>query len=544
MHIGSSSKMPSTSEDAPPAVGSTLVHTNATLSMVDFLFSGVLVRFPDLKLAYSEGQIGWIPYILERADKVWEENRGWGGVADIVPEKPSMYFHRQIYGCFFDDAHGLRSVDEIGADNITYESDYPHSDSTWPHTKEIAERQMAHLDDETKLQDRPGQRHQALRARPPGPLGRPAGADGGARAWISATPRPRRNSGPSCGPGWPRCSRRCGPKPSAPRLAGRRAYDTAWQRMLFDAGYAGIDWPVEGGGRGASPVEQLIYLEELERAHAPYVGVNFVGLLHAGPTSSWRGRPSSGPGSCRPSSGATRSGARASPSPAPGATWPRCARGPSATATSTSSPGQKIWTSHAEVADYCELLVRTGAEDSRHRGITWLAMPMDRPGIDFRPLRDHRRVDRVRRALPRRGPGPGGQPDGRGERRLAGDHGHPQLRAGHGLRGRGPPVDGVPPGTPQPGPADRGLGRGRRAPPDGPSRRRARRPVGPGPAQRLPGGPDRGARDRGLRLQAGLSELRQRIGEFGMDLIGGAGLVLGRARRASTGPARSGTPSW
>ena len=151
MHIGSSSKMPSTSEDAPPAVGSTLVHTNATLSMVDFLFSGVLVRFPTLKLAYSEGQIGWIPYILERADTVWEENRGWGGVADIVPEKPSMYFHRQIYGCFFDDAHGLRSVDEIGADNITYESDYPHSDSTWPHTKEIAERQMAHLDDETKF---------------------------------------------------------------------------------------------------------------------------------------------------------------------------------------------------------------------------------------------------------------------------------------------------------------------------------------------------------------------------------------------------------
>ena len=150
MHIGSSSKMPSTSEDAPPAVGSTLVHTNATLSMVDFLFSGVLVRFPTLKLAYSEGQIGWIPYILERADTVWEENRGWGGVADKVPEKPSMYFHRQIYGCFFDDAHGLRSVDEIGADNITYESDYPHSDSTWPHTKEIAERQMAHLDDETR----------------------------------------------------------------------------------------------------------------------------------------------------------------------------------------------------------------------------------------------------------------------------------------------------------------------------------------------------------------------------------------------------------
>jgi len=150
MHIGSSSKMPSTSADAPPAVGSTLTHTNATFSVVDFLFSGVLVRFPTLQLAYSEGQIGWIPYILERADKVWDENRGWGGVADKVPEPPSTYFRRQVYGCFFDDAHGLRSVAEIGEDNITYESDYPHSDSTWPHTKEIAERQMAGLDDDVR----------------------------------------------------------------------------------------------------------------------------------------------------------------------------------------------------------------------------------------------------------------------------------------------------------------------------------------------------------------------------------------------------------
>jgi predicted TIM-barrel fold metal-dependent hydrolase len=148
MHIGSSSKMPSTSADAPPAVGSTLTHSNATYSMVDFMFSGVLVRFPELKLAYAEGQIGWIPYILERADKVWEENRGWGGVADIVPEPPSTYFHRQIFGCFFDDAFGLKNVESVGVDNITYESDYPHSDSTWPHTRQIAEKQMKDLTDE------------------------------------------------------------------------------------------------------------------------------------------------------------------------------------------------------------------------------------------------------------------------------------------------------------------------------------------------------------------------------------------------------------
>ena len=79
MHIGSSSKMPSTSADAPPAVGSTLTHTNATFSLVDFLFSGVFVRIPELKVAYSEGQIGWIPYILERADRSGRTTGGGAG---------------------------------------------------------------------------------------------------------------------------------------------------------------------------------------------------------------------------------------------------------------------------------------------------------------------------------------------------------------------------------------------------------------------------------------------------------------------------------
>jgi predicted TIM-barrel fold metal-dependent hydrolase len=149
MHIGSSSKMPSTSGDAPPAVGSTLTFANACYSLVDWLMSGVFNRFPDLVIAYSEGQIGWIPYVLERADVVWEENRGWGGVADKVLEPPSELFRKHVYGCFFNDAHGLRSLDDIGRDRVTYESDYPHSDSTWPNTRAIAEEQTKGLDDET-----------------------------------------------------------------------------------------------------------------------------------------------------------------------------------------------------------------------------------------------------------------------------------------------------------------------------------------------------------------------------------------------------------
>jgi predicted TIM-barrel fold metal-dependent hydrolase len=148
MHIGSGSKMPSTSPDAPAAVGSTLTFANCCFSMVDWLMSGVFTEFPNLKIAYSEGQIGWIPYILERANNVWEENRGWGGIADKVLVPPSQLFKEHIYGCYFDDPHGLRSLEEIGVDNVTFECDYPHSDSTWPHTAKIAAEQTRELSDE------------------------------------------------------------------------------------------------------------------------------------------------------------------------------------------------------------------------------------------------------------------------------------------------------------------------------------------------------------------------------------------------------------
>jgi predicted TIM-barrel fold metal-dependent hydrolase len=148
MHIGSSSQMPATSGDAPVAVAATLSFNNAMASLSDFLFSGVLVRYPTLQLAYSEGQIGWLPYILERADDVWREHRAWGGVKHLVPEPPSTYYYRQVYGCFFRDRHGLESLERVGVDNITFETDYPHTDSTWPDTKQVAMQLMGDLADD------------------------------------------------------------------------------------------------------------------------------------------------------------------------------------------------------------------------------------------------------------------------------------------------------------------------------------------------------------------------------------------------------------
>jgi predicted TIM-barrel fold metal-dependent hydrolase len=148
MHIGSSSRMPGASPDAPPSVSATLGFANAMASMVDFLMSGVLVDHPDLKLLYAESQLGWIPYIVQRIDQVWEDNQGWAQTKHI-PEPPSTYYYRQIFGCFINDAHGLKSLDEVGLDNIMSETDYPHSDSSWPDTKEIVSGLVAGLDDET-----------------------------------------------------------------------------------------------------------------------------------------------------------------------------------------------------------------------------------------------------------------------------------------------------------------------------------------------------------------------------------------------------------
>jgi predicted TIM-barrel fold metal-dependent hydrolase len=144
MHIGSSSQMPAASPDAPPSVSATLAFGNAMTSLVDFLMSGLLVRFPALKLLYAESQLGWIPYALQRVDQVWEDNQGWAQTKHI-PEPPSTYYYQSVYGCFINDPHGLASLDEVGVDNVTCETDYPHSDSSWPDTKVIVSKLVAGL---------------------------------------------------------------------------------------------------------------------------------------------------------------------------------------------------------------------------------------------------------------------------------------------------------------------------------------------------------------------------------------------------------------
>jgi predicted TIM-barrel fold metal-dependent hydrolase len=148
LHIGSGTKTLQTSSDAPDAVPASLIFSNSAASLVDFLFSGVLVRYPNLKLLYAEAQIGWIPYTLERADDVWITHQ-WAGGQAHCPEPPSTYYYRQVYSCFFKDPIGVKMLDEVGgAEHVCFETDYPHSDSTWPHSKEAAATQFGFLSQE------------------------------------------------------------------------------------------------------------------------------------------------------------------------------------------------------------------------------------------------------------------------------------------------------------------------------------------------------------------------------------------------------------
>ena len=132
------------------AVGVTLSFNNSFASMTDWLFSGKLIEFPKLKLAYSEGQIGWIPYALERADTVWDQHDAWQHSKELIPEPPSTYYYGRIFGCFTADRHGLASLDQVGVDNICFETDYPHTDTTWPFAQEEAARMTASLTDEQR----------------------------------------------------------------------------------------------------------------------------------------------------------------------------------------------------------------------------------------------------------------------------------------------------------------------------------------------------------------------------------------------------------
>lgn len=148
MHIGSSSGFNTTSPDAPPAVVIALTNMNSQMAMADWLLSGVLARYPQLKIAFSESQVGWMPFMFERVDNIFNKGSGTAMLNPLITRPPSSYVPGRVYGCFFEDDFGIEARHTIGIDQITFETDYPHQDTTWPDTLAYAQRAMAGLPEE------------------------------------------------------------------------------------------------------------------------------------------------------------------------------------------------------------------------------------------------------------------------------------------------------------------------------------------------------------------------------------------------------------
>jgi predicted TIM-barrel fold metal-dependent hydrolase len=148
LHFGSGSFVPgfSNADDPPHMVSTVLFANNLQWSTVDLLFSGKLQQFPKLQFSLAEGGIGWIPYLLERADYVWSRHRYYQAVDRKT--YPSELFREHFWGCFIDDEHGLENRHKIGIDRITLEIDYPHSDSNWPNSRKRASEVLANVPDD------------------------------------------------------------------------------------------------------------------------------------------------------------------------------------------------------------------------------------------------------------------------------------------------------------------------------------------------------------------------------------------------------------
>jgi predicted TIM-barrel fold metal-dependent hydrolase len=147
IHIGSAGSPPPPSPDAPVETIMVGVPINTFHCATDFIFSPVLRKFPRLRIALSEGGIGWVPYFLDRIDSMYERHHSWTG-QDFGRERPSDVFRRHFLTCFIDDPVGIRLRDDIGVERIAWECDYPHSDTTWPRAPEALARSFAGVPDE------------------------------------------------------------------------------------------------------------------------------------------------------------------------------------------------------------------------------------------------------------------------------------------------------------------------------------------------------------------------------------------------------------
>jgi predicted TIM-barrel fold metal-dependent hydrolase len=113
-------------------------------ALFDIIFTGVLERYPQLKVVSVENEIGWMPFWLGQCDKAFKRHRHSEKLT--IDKLPSEYFRRQIYATFFNDPVGAQLFSWWGCDNFMWSNDYPHQNSTWPNSRDVIARDMGHLD--------------------------------------------------------------------------------------------------------------------------------------------------------------------------------------------------------------------------------------------------------------------------------------------------------------------------------------------------------------------------------------------------------------
>ena len=164
------------------------------------------------------------------------------------------------------------------------------------------------------------------------------------------------------------------------------AWRRDWQRRLAEGGWAGVHWPPEYGGRGATMTQSAIFFEELGRSRAP-LPANVLGLLLGGPTVMLWGTDAQKERYLPPILSADEIWCQGFSEPEAGsdlaALKTRAVRDGSDWVVS----GQKVWTSGAQYSKWCMLVARTDTEAAKHKGLTYFLMDMEQPGVQVRPLR-------------------------------------------------------------------------------------------------------------------------------------------------------------
>ncbi len=140
LHIGSSGPVPGGARDAPMlALGATLFGQQSLTACSEWLWSAYPTRHPELKIAMSEGGIGWVAMLIDRLDNMVDRS-GYAVGAAEGGLRPSEILRRNFWFCTLDDPSTLSTRHAIGVENILLESDYPHGDSTWPDSQAVIER--------------------------------------------------------------------------------------------------------------------------------------------------------------------------------------------------------------------------------------------------------------------------------------------------------------------------------------------------------------------------------------------------------------------